>query len=61
MLNILYMRIFDSDQNLARQKKEPLEYEKKTGAKEVKILSEEITGLAPLKERKLFPWKGSGA
>ena len=48
------MRVSDSDQNLARQKKELLEYAKKTGAKDVKILSEKITGVAPLNERKLF-------
>ena len=36
MLTILYMRVSDSDQNLARQKKELLDYAHKTGAKEVK-------------------------
>ena len=47
------MRVSDSDQNLARQKKELLEYAQKTGAKEVKVISEKITGVAPLEERKL--------
>ena len=48
------MRVSDADQNLARQKKELLEYAKKTGAGEVQILSEKITGVAPLQDRKLY-------
>ena len=48
------MRVSDSDQNLARQKKELLDYARKTGAKDIKVISEKITGVAPLKERKLY-------
>ena len=48
------MRVSDSDQNLARQKKELLEYARKTGAKDIKVISEKVTGVAPLKERKLY-------
>jgi len=54
MKTILYMRVSDPDQNLARQKKELKLYAEKTGAKDVQIISEKITGVAPLEERKLY-------
>lgn len=48
------MRVSDPDQNLARQKKALSEYAKKTGAQKIEVISEKISGVAPLEERKLF-------
>ncbi|MCB0855906.1 MAG: recombinase family protein [Bacteroidetes bacterium] len=54
MKTVLYMRVSDPDQNLARQEKELRQYAEKTGATEIEFISEKITGVAPLKERKLY-------
>lgn len=54
MKTILYMRVSDSNQNLARQKKELMAYARKTGAGDIEIISEKITGVAPLEDRKLY-------
>ena len=54
MKTVLYMRVSDSDQNLARQEKELRTYAKKTGAKKLVFISEKVTGMAPIKERKLY-------
>lgn len=48
------MRVSDESQNLARQEKELREYAEKTGAKEIWVLSEKISGVVPVKERKLY-------
>lgn len=48
------MRVSDPDQNLARQEKELRQYAEKTGATEIEFISEKITGVAPLQERKLY-------
>lgn len=48
------MRVSDESQNLARQKKELKQYAAKTGARETEFISEKISGVAPLEERKLY-------
>ena len=54
MKTILYMRVSDPDQNLARQEKELRSYAKKTGAKTIQVISEKISGVIPIEERKLL-------
>ena len=54
MKTILYMRVSDPDQNLARQEKELRQYAEKTGATEIEFISEKISGVVPLHERKLY-------
>ena len=54
MKTILYMRVSDPDQNLARQEKELRTYAKKTGANEIQVISEKISGVIPIEERKLL-------
>lgn len=54
MKTVLYMRVSDPDQNLARQEKKLRQYAEKTGATEIVFISEKITGVAPLEERKLY-------
>ena len=48
------MRVSDPDQNLARQEKELRTYAKKTGANTIQVISEKISGVIPIEERKLF-------
>lgn len=48
------MRVSDPDQNLARQKKELKEYAKKTGATNAQFISEKVSGVIPIEERKLY-------
>ena len=54
MKTILYMRVSDPDQNLARQEKELRQYAEKTDATEIEFISEKISGVVPLHERKLY-------
>lgn len=54
MKTILYMRVSAPDQNLSRQKKALKQYAEKTGATEIEFISEKVTGMAPLRERKLY-------
>ena len=48
------MRVSDESQNLARQEKELRDYASKTGAKEIQVISEKISGVVPMKKRKLY-------
>ncbi|MEL7196655.1 MAG: recombinase family protein, partial [Bacteroidota bacterium] len=54
MKTILYMRVSDDSQNLARQRKELKEYARKTGSGACEFISEKISGVAPLTERKVY-------
>lgn len=48
------MRVSDEGQNLARQEKELRHYAEKTGAADIEFISEKISGVAPLTDRKLY-------